>query len=177
MGKALVSNIMIPLGFVVVPKALAMPRLSVVASLLAILPPPTSRFCPLAPYCPISWHLTATHRLAPYCYSPAGTLLLLLRSVDLSLFTPSRGIALPLWLLSNALDRCNDLHDRASGHSWPTVSVFSPVDDRPSTPLGRAFRVFELAVSFVLGSLRKGLGLSTRTFLYSVSLRVWGILS
>jgi len=65
-----------------------MARLSVVASPFAILPPPPSLFRPLAPYCPISWHLTAktpllagtqllpsgwhptaTHRLAPYCSS------------------------------------------------------------------------------------------------------------
>jgi len=87
MGKASVTNITVSLGFVVVPKALAMARLSVVASRLAILPLPPSRFRPLAPYCPLSWHLTATplpgwhptatHRLAPYCYSPAGTLLVL----------------------------------------------------------------------------------------------------
>jgi len=97
MGKALVSNITVPLGFAVVRKDLAMARLSIVASPLAILPPPPSRFRPLAPYCPISWHLTAnypppavtlllptgwhstaTQRLAPYSYSLAGTLLLLL---------------------------------------------------------------------------------------------------
>ena len=48
MGKALVSNITVPLGFVVVPNALAMARLSVVASLFVILPSPISRFCPLA---------------------------------------------------------------------------------------------------------------------------------
>jgi len=47
------------LGFVVVPKALAMARLSVVASLFAILPSPTSRFCPLA--------LLVLQQLAPYC--------------------------------------------------------------------------------------------------------------
>ena len=49
------------------------------ASPLAILPLPLSRFRPLAPYCPIGWHLTANppHRLAPYCSPPAGTLLLL----------------------------------------------------------------------------------------------------
>jgi len=80
MGKASVSNITVLLGFVVVSKALAMARLSAAASLLAILPLPSSRFCPLAPYCyhpPLGWHPTAHHRLAPYCYSPAGTLLLL----------------------------------------------------------------------------------------------------
>jgi len=89
MGKASVSNIKVSLGFAVVPKALAMARWSVVASLLAILPPLPSQFRPLAPYCPLSWHLTAKNsfpgwhptapplRLAPYCYSPAGILLLL----------------------------------------------------------------------------------------------------
>jgi len=80
MGKASVSNITVPLSFVVIPKALAMARLSAAATLLAILPPSPSRFCPLAPYCyhPLrGWHPTTHHRLAPYCYSPAGTLLLL----------------------------------------------------------------------------------------------------
>jgi len=80
MGKASVRNITVPLGYVVVPKALGMARLSPAASLLAILPPSSSRFCPLAPYCyhpPPGWHPTAHHLLAPYCYSPAGTLLLL----------------------------------------------------------------------------------------------------
>ena len=47
------------LGLFVVPKALAMARLLVVASPLGILPPSPSRFSPLAPYCPLSWHLTA----------------------------------------------------------------------------------------------------------------------
>jgi len=80
LGKASVSNITVPLGFIVVSKALAMARLSAAASLLAILPLSSSRFCPLAPYCyhrVPGWHPTAHHRLAPYCYSPAGTLLLI----------------------------------------------------------------------------------------------------
>jgi len=196
MVKASVRNITFKLGFIVVPKALAMARLSVVPSPLVIPPPSTSRFHPLAQYCPISlhltaktlpqagtlllstrWHPTATHLLAPYCYSPAGTLLHLLRSVDLFSVTPSRGIALPLWLLSNALDRCNDVHARASGFSGPTVSVFSPFNNHLSTPLRPAFVVFQQAVSFVFGSLLKGLGLSTCTFLCILSLCVWGLLS
>ena len=90
MGKASVSNITVLLGFAVAPKAIAMARESVVASPLAILPLPPSRFRPLAPYCPLSWHLTAKNSapgwhptaprlgLAPYCYSPAGTLLLII---------------------------------------------------------------------------------------------------
>ena len=80
MGKASVSNIMVSLGFVVFPKALAMARLSAAASLLAILPLSPSRFCPLALYCyhPLpGWHPTGHHWLAPYCYSPAGTLLVI----------------------------------------------------------------------------------------------------
>ena len=91
-----------------------MARLSVGASLFAILPLPPSRFRPLAPYCPISWHLTAKnppqagtlllpppHRLAPYCYSPAGTLLLIfvgwhpLCSVAPLALSPSDRSALP----------------------------------------------------------------------------------
>jgi len=54
---------------------------------------------------------------------------------------------------------------------------FSYITYHLSTPLRPAFLVFEQAVSFVLGSLLKGLGLSTCTFLFIVSLRVWGILS
>ena len=71
----------------VVPNALAIARLSVVASLLAISPLPPSRVRPLGPYCPFSWYLTANllpglhptapHRPAPYSNSPAGTLLLI----------------------------------------------------------------------------------------------------
>ena len=127
MGKASVSNITGLLGFAVAPKALAMAHWSAVASPLVILPLPPSRFRPLAPYCPLSWHLTAknpppagtrllppsgwhptaTHRLAPYC-SPswlAPPLLggsarpsLPLRSFGPSSVTPSRRIALPPWL-------------------------------------------------------------------------------
>jgi len=60
-----------------------------VASAFAILPLPPSRFRPLAPHCPLSWHLTAKTPplagtlvlpplwLSPYCCSPAGPLLLL----------------------------------------------------------------------------------------------------
>ena len=181
---------------VVVPKALAMALFSAVASPFEILPPRPSRFHPLAPYCPFSWHLnarppppaltwllpsgwhpTATLWLGPYCYSPAGTLLPLLRSVDPSSVTPSCGIALPPWLMSNALDRWNDLDDHARACSRATVSLFSPVDDHLSTPLRPTFLVFEHAVSFVLGSMLKGVGLSTCTFPCIVSLRVWDILS
>jgi len=102
MGKASVSNITVLLGLAVAPKALAMARWSVVASPLAILPLPPYRFRPLAPYCPLSWHLTAKNPppagtlllpplwVAPYCYSPAGTLLL----------TSPAGIPSARWLRS-----------------------------------------------------------------------------
>jgi len=57
-----------------------MARLSVAAGPFTILPPPHSRFPPLAPYCytplpawhptgPLGWHPTAIHLLAPYCSS------------------------------------------------------------------------------------------------------------
>jgi len=88
MGKALFSNITVSLGFVVVPKALAMARLSAAASLLAILLLSSSRFCrrfhctatilsPAGSLLLITGrHPTANHGLAPYGYSSAGTLLL-----------------------------------------------------------------------------------------------------
>jgi len=80
MGKASVSNITVSLSFVVVRKAPAMAHRSAVASLFVILPLSFSWFSPLALYCyhPLpGWHPTAHHRLAPYCYSLAGTLLLI----------------------------------------------------------------------------------------------------
>jgi len=46
----LVTSLSCP-RFVVVPKALAMAHLAAATTLLAILPPSSSRFCPLAPYC------------------------------------------------------------------------------------------------------------------------------
>jgi len=60
-------------GLVVVPKTLAMAHLAVVASPLAILPPPPFLFRPLETYYPFSWHLTAkTPRwLARHCFPPA----------------------------------------------------------------------------------------------------------
>ena len=145
-------------GLVDVPKALAMACLLVVASPLAILPLPCSRFCPLAPYCPISWHLTAkssppagtlllptgwhptaTQRLAPYCSSswlasplPRGSARHLpFRLVGPSSIRSSRGIALPAWLLSNGGDRGNDLPDRTSWFRWALDWSFpmSPINN------------------------------------------------
>jgi len=184
-------------SFVVVSKALAMARLLAAASLLVNLPPSSSRFCPLAPYCYTllpGWHPTAPRRLAPYCYTSAGTLLLIVVGwhplcpvAPLAYLSPSivRPFLSYTWLLYSTasvaivhvLDRCNDLRGHVRGYSRPTVSVFSPVGGHLPTPLRPAFRVFEQVVSFVLGSLRKGLGLSTCTFLCIVFLRVWGILS
>jgi len=204
MGKASFSNIVVSLGLVLIPKALAMARLSAVASLFAILPLSSSLFCPLAPYCyhPLpGWHPTAHHRLAPHCHSLAGTPLplsswhptayrrwlasplprgsarhLRFQSVGPSSVTPSRGIALPPWLCPMPwidVMTCLTVHHGCGG---PSTGVFlcrrsSILSIRPGKGLSAA------VVSFVLGSLRKGLGLSTCTFLFIVSLRVWGILS
>jgi len=186
-------------SLVVVPKAFAMARLSAVASLLAILPEHPSRFRPLAPYCPISGHLTANPptQLASNWSPLAGTLLLLtrwhptghrrwlasplpggsarhlpLRPVGPSSVTPSCGIALPPWLCPTPWI---DLMTRLTVHhgfGWPSAGVFLC---RRSTILSQrpaflAVRVF----SFVLVGLRKALGLSTCTFLCFVSLSVWG---
>jgi len=164
-----------------------MARLSAAASLVAILLPSSARFCPLAPcyYTPLpGWHPTATRRLAPYRSSSLASIPSAqwlrsptspLRSSDLSSVTSSRGKALPLWLLSTTLDRCNDLHDCVSAYSGPTVPVFPPsvviYPPRSRPCFGSSRR------RFLLSSLLKGLSLSTCTFLCFVSLRVWGILS
>ena len=89
MGKASVSYITVSLGLAVAPKALAMARVGrlwLAGSRSFLYPPPGS----------VRWHLTAPSagtlllktppqagtlllppfQLAPYCYSPAGTLLL-----------------------------------------------------------------------------------------------------
>jgi len=198
MGKASVSNITVPLGFVIVPKALAMARLSAAASLLAILPPSSSRFCPLAPYCyhPLpGWHPTAHHRLAPYGYSPAGTVLPLtgwhrtahhrwlaspppggsarylpFPSVGPSSVTPSRGIALPPWLCPTPWIDVMTCLTVQHGFGGPSTGVFLC---RRSTILSPRTALLAVRVfSFVLVSLRKGLGHSTCTFLCMFSLRV-----
>ena len=71
MRKPSISNISVPPGLLVVPKALAITHFSAVPSLFAMRPLPPSRFYLLAPYCYTpSW-------LAPY-YFPSATILLLL---------------------------------------------------------------------------------------------------
>jgi len=124
MGKASVSNITVALGFVVVPKAVAMARLSFLASPFAILPPSLSRFFPLVPYYYFpfpGWHRTAHYRLAPYCSSLAGipsnrwlhSPLYPPRSSYSSSVTPSGRIALPPWLPPTPWGaRYNYLRDR-----------------------------------------------------------------
>jgi len=59
----------------------------------------------------------------------------------------------------------------------PSTYEFSHAGDHLSSPPGPERALEQAVVSFVLGSLLKGLGLSTCTFLCIVSLRVWGILS
>jgi len=163
-------------GLVIVPKALAMARLSVVASPFAILPPSSSLFCPLVPYyyTPLfGWHPTAPHRLAPYGSWLAGipsawwlrSPLYPPRSSHFSSVTPSRGIALPPWLPPTPWS--NDVITGAAvvyGSSvGPHVQWFSFNTRSLSSPSGPESTLAKL--SFILGSLRKGLGLSTYTFL------------
>jgi len=195
MGKVSVSNIVVSLGFVVVPKALAMSLLSAAASLVSILPLSSSRFCPLALYCyhPLpGWHPTAHHRLAPYCYSPAGTLLLLtgwhptalrrwlasplpgssarhlpFRSVGPSSVTPSRGIALPPWLFPTPWIDVMTCLTVQHGFRGPSTGVFLCRRSIILSP--RAAFLAVRVLPFVLVSLRKGLGPSPCTFLCIVS--------
>ena len=197
MGKASVSNITVSLSLVVAQKPWLWPVSRLWALWLAHSrsfpsPPPGSvrwhRYCPisapwLAPYRSPSvgtlllhsrWHPTANHQLASSL--PGGSPRLLpFRSVGPSSVTPSPGIALPPWLLSNTLDRCNNLPDRTTWFWWP-LNVWVFLYRRSSIPSPRpaflAVRVF----CFVLVSLLKGLGLSTCTCLCFVSLRVWGFI-
>jgi len=189
MGKASVSNITVPLSLVVVPKALAMARLSVVASPFAIFAPSASLFCPLVPYYhnpPPGWHRTAHHRLAPraYCSPLAGIpSARWLRSppypprlLQSSSVTPSRGIALPLWLpptpwSNDVITGAAVVHGSSVG---PQSSGFQTKARSLSSPSGPRSEALA-KLSFVQGSLPKGLGLSTCTFLWIVSLCVWGI--
>jgi len=162
-------------GPVVVPKPLAMVHLSVLPSPLAILPPPPSRFLPLALYCLFSWHLTAylppgwhptaTYQLAPYC--PVAPLASLSSPIDALLL----GYAQPWYCTAcvaaaNALiERYNYRRDRCLRlQCWPTFLWFFSHARSLFSPSGPCFEALAI-LSFVLGSLRKDLGLSTCTFL------------
>jgi len=153
MGQALVSNITVPLVFVVILKALAIARLSAVASLLAILPLSLSQFCPLVPYYynPFpDWHPTANHRLAPYCSRLAGipsarwlqSPLYPPRSRYFSSVIPSRGFALPLWLPQTPWgNRCN--YRRGCLFRFvvdPLLQWFSFMPGHPCLPQARVSR-------------------------------------
>jgi len=63
----------------------------------------------------------------------------------------------------------------ASGRNADGSDAGSVFADDP--PLRGRKGLSEAVVSFVLGSVGKGLGLSTCTFLCIISLPVWGILS
>jgi len=148
MGKDSVSNITVPLGFVVVPNALAMARLSVVASLFAILPSPTSRFCPLAPL--------LLQQLAPYC----------------SIFLPDhsstprlRPVVVLHYLLAWCLMPWIDIITGATVRLWlqcrPTSPVvFSRNGDHTSSPPGPIGLSRANPFFCFKGSLLRGLGLS-----------------
>jgi len=148
MGKASVSNITVLLRLVFVPKALAMTRLSVVASLFAILPSPTSQFCPLAPL--------LLQQLAPYC----------------PLILPDRSSTprlRPCVVLHYLLALCPmpwiDVITGATVHLWllcrPTSSVvFSRNGDHTSSPPGPIGPSRANPLFCFKGSLLKGLGLS-----------------
>jgi len=165
MGKASDSNIWVSPSVVVIPKALAVASQFVVACWFVMLPLSSFQFCLLAPYCSVPLlcrHSPAPQWLAPYCYTSAGTLLLIvvgwhplcpvaplafypLRWFDPSSVMPCPGIALPPSLWSNALDPCNDRRGHASGYSRRTVSLFSRFGGLPATPLRPPFCPFTKA--------------------------------
>jgi len=184
MGKASVSNIRVPPQFHCRPKALAMAHLSVVASLLAILLLSFFQFCPLVlllpPFLslagtrllPIGWHPTATLWLAPYCSSSLAGI-----PSAWWLGFPS---TLSDWLTPPRLRLVVILHCLRAYCPTPWIDVltsptvhgsfggpsrleFSYVAGRQSSPPRSPFVAVEL-FSFVVVSLRKGLGLSTCTF-------------
>jgi len=125
MGKAAVSNITVPLGFVVIPNALAMTRLSVVASLFGILPSPTSWFCPLAPlllqqlarYCP----LILPNRPSTPRLRPVVVLHYLLAWCPMPWIDVITGVTVPLWLQCRPTSSviCSRNGDHTSSHQGP----------------------------------------------------------
>jgi len=195
MGKALVSNIRVPPRFHCRPKALAMARLSVVASPLVILLLSFSQFCPLAlllpPFLslagtrllPIGWHPTATLWLAPYCSSslagiPSARWLRLPSTLSDWVSPPWLRLVVVLHCLRGYCPMpwidvltCPTVHRSFGG---PSRLEFSYVAGHQSSPPWSPFVAVQI-FSFVLVSLRKGLGLSTCTFLCIVSLCIWGI--
>ena len=167
-------------------KALLWPvcRLWLARSRSFLFPPPGSvRWHHTAPFSwhlsayPPGWHPTATHRLAPYC--PVAPLA--------SLSTPSDAFLLGYaqsWYCTasvaaaNALvKQCNYQRDRCLRLRYqPTFLWFSSKARSLSSLSGPRFEALA-KLSVVQGSIRKGLDLSTCTFLCIVSLRVWRLLS
>jgi len=148
MGKVSVSNITVPLGFVVVPNALAMAHLLVVASLFAILPSLISRFCPLAtlllqqlaPYCPLILpDRSSTPRLRPVM-----VLHYLLAWCPMPWINVITGATVCLWLQCRPTSPV--VFSRNGDH---TSSAPGPIGPSRANP----FFCFK-------GSLLKGLGLS-----------------
>jgi len=112
------------LSFVIVPKALAMARLSLVASLFAILHSPTSRFCPLAPL--------LLQQLAPYCL-----LILPYRSSTPRLRPVVVLHYLPAWCPMPWIEVITGATVRLWFQCRPTISVvFSRNGDHTSSPPG-----------------------------------------
>jgi len=189
MGKASVTNITVSFSFIVVSKALAMARLSVVASPLAILPPPPSQFCPLAPYYYfplLGWHPTALHQMAPYCPSLTGipsarwfhSHLYPPRSSHSASVTPGHSIALPPW--PPPMPWSTDVITGAAVAFQFDVGLlfrwFSYMRDQSILSPRAPFVAVEI-FSFVLVGLGKGLALSTCMLIRIVSLCVRGIFS
>jgi len=147
MGKASVSNILVPPQFIVVPKALAMAWVSVVASPFAILPSPSSRFCPLAPL--------LLQQLGPYC---------LLILPDCSSTPRLRPVVVLHYLRAWFATPWIDVITSATVCLWLQCRPTSPVvvsrnGDHPSSPSAPIWHSRVNPVFCFLEGLPKGLGL------------------
>jgi len=145
MGKASVSNISVSPRFCCQPKSPCYGPFVVVASLFAILPSPTSRFCPLAPI--------LLQQLAPYCLlilsdcssttrlCPVVVLHHLPASCPMPWIDVITGATVRLWL-----------------HVGPQVQWFSLVTAMTHPPPWALLGLREQVLSFVLGEPAEGFG-------------------
>jgi len=199
MGNPSVCDIMVLLAFVVLLKALSKALLSVVASPLAILPPPPpysvgldrtaallSLPCTLLPL--LGRHSTSIHQLAHYCYSPASTILLIIVgwhpfcSVAPLATLPFLIVGFPRLRRLVVLHCLQDLRQRLERSTspgealfvscWPTLWVSQISVSLACTPSPNwAFG----SASCVQRRQPKGFGSLSCMFLWIVALRVWGI--
>ena len=163
MGKASVSNISVSPRFCCRPKSPCYGPFVIVASLFAILPSPTSRFCPLAPI--------LLQQLAPYCL-----LVLPDRSSTPRLHPVVVLDYLPAWCPMPWIDVITGATVRLWLHVGPQVQWFSLLTAITHPHPQALSGLREPILSVVLGEPAEGFGSLSCTFLLIISLRVWGVI-